>query len=208
MPSQYFHQKSNTWRRKSFFQPLSFSPLQILNLQVWLDAKDLSTLWTTSGKTVQVESDGDLVGYWADKSGNGFDWLQANVPSEARPFWGDGTTASPKSLNGRPAVHTNDLEVSMLDNGDSLLASGNCSVFFAVDTTAIVDVSRLLSFDNDAEKISLYEFATGFNFSNASGEFGGDSNNGWGTEAAIFLITLSQSGNAANTYKNGVASDL
>lgn len=39
---------------------------------IWLDPSDLSTMWQDAAKTTAVTSDGDPVGYIADKSGNGF----------------------------------------------------------------------------------------------------------------------------------------
>ena len=47
-----------------------FSPSQISGLQLWLDASDSTTLLQSSGGSPAI-SDGDPVGYWGDKSGNG-----------------------------------------------------------------------------------------------------------------------------------------
>ena len=47
-----------------------FSPASISGLQLWLDAADASTLFTDSGGTIAATADGDVVGRWADKSGN------------------------------------------------------------------------------------------------------------------------------------------
>ncbi len=52
------------------FSPIDLSPA------VWLDVSDISTLFTDDLKTTPVTSDGDVVGAWADKSGNGDDALQ------------------------------------------------------------------------------------------------------------------------------------
>ncbi len=184
-----------------------FIPRDLPSLRLWLDAKDLSTLWTTSAKATQVAADGDRVGYWADKSGNGFDWSQAQ--DDDRCFWGDGTTASPKSLNSRPAVHTNDLEASMLDNSSALLASGgDCAIFFAIDSASVTGGSRIMSFDNDSHNINLKGTTDSFWFVTGGSSYGGDTNAGWVLETAILLKTISQSDDVVNTYKNGVAGDL
>lgn len=49
----------------------TFTPTSISGLQLWLDASDYSTLYQNSNGTTPAASDGDPVGYWADKSGNG-----------------------------------------------------------------------------------------------------------------------------------------
>lgn len=49
----------------------AFSPTSISGLQLWLDASDSSTLFQNSNGTTPATADGDPVGYWADKSGNG-----------------------------------------------------------------------------------------------------------------------------------------
>ncbi len=51
----------------------------------WYDASDLTTLWENSDLTTQVTADGDPVGAWEDKSGNGHTLLQAT--SANRPLY-------------------------------------------------------------------------------------------------------------------------
>lgn len=48
----------------------AFSPLSIAGLQLWLDASDSTTLFTDSAGSTPATADGDVVGRWADKSGN------------------------------------------------------------------------------------------------------------------------------------------
>lgn len=47
-----------------------FNPTQIAGLQLWLDGSDLATLYQSNGGSLAA-NDGDPVGYWLDKSGNG-----------------------------------------------------------------------------------------------------------------------------------------
>lgn len=61
----------------------AFTPLKISGLKWWLDADDASTLLQASGGAAAA-ADGDPVGYWGDKSGNGYNPVQAsgtNKPS-------------------------------------------------------------------------------------------------------------------------------
>jgi hypothetical protein len=48
----------------------AFSPLDIPGLALWLDASDASTLFQASNGTTPAVADGDVVGYWGDKSSN------------------------------------------------------------------------------------------------------------------------------------------
>ncbi|MCP5100306.1 MAG: hypothetical protein GY943_32545 [Chloroflexi bacterium] len=52
-----------------------WTPADITTL-LWWDYSDLTTLWTTSGRTTNVASDADPIGYVDDKSGNGADGVQ------------------------------------------------------------------------------------------------------------------------------------
>jgi hypothetical protein len=57
-------------------EEVGFLPTDLAGLAIWLDVADLATLFTDSAKTTPVTGDGDVVGAWADKSGNGNDVLQ------------------------------------------------------------------------------------------------------------------------------------
>lgn len=75
--------------------PGNWNPSLISGLQIWLDSSDGSTLYQSSGGSLAA-SDGDPVGYWADKSGNGRNALQS-----------DGTKKPAFKLsqvNGKPSV--------------------------------------------------------------------------------------------------------
>lgn len=56
-----------------------FDPSTITGLTMWQDVSDLDTLFQDSGKTTPVTADGQVVGAWADKSGNGNDATQSNA---------------------------------------------------------------------------------------------------------------------------------
>ncbi len=69
----------------------AFSPADIAGLQLWLDANDSATLFQDAGKTTPA-GDNDVVGAWADKSGQGNDATQATTSKKP--------TVSPAAING------------------------------------------------------------------------------------------------------------
>lgn len=59
-----------------------FSPAAIPGLQLWLDASDASTLFQDSAGTTPAAADNDVVGYWGDKSGNGYHAAQGTTANK------------------------------------------------------------------------------------------------------------------------------
>jgi len=53
------------------------------SMLVWLDASDTSTLKQDSNGTTAVSSASDPIGYWRDKSGNGYNVVQATSGNQA-----------------------------------------------------------------------------------------------------------------------------
>lgn len=62
-----------------------FVPTDIAGLLLWLDGSDITTLFQDVAKTIPVTADGDVVGAWADKSGNGNDVKQSTTAN--RPLY-------------------------------------------------------------------------------------------------------------------------
>lgn len=58
-----------------------FNPSDISNLALWVDADDASTLYQSSGGSLAA-ADGDVVGAWLDKSGNGRHMTQATAANK------------------------------------------------------------------------------------------------------------------------------
>ena len=56
----------------------AFNPLSITGLQFWVDASDYTTLYQDSALTTRAINDGDVIGGWSDKSGNGRNALQTD----------------------------------------------------------------------------------------------------------------------------------
>ena len=92
-----------------------FSPADIADLQLWLDATDASTLFQDTAKTTSASANNDPVGCWEDKSGNGFDFDQST--SARRPTLDTGTM----SLNSLNLVPTAD------SGGGQWLANSSCT---------------------------------------------------------------------------------
>ena len=74
---------------------LQFLPSDIAGLQLWLDATDLATLFQDAAKTTAA-GNGDVVGAWADKSGQGNDATQTTTSQ--KPTRQDGV------IGGLPVV--------------------------------------------------------------------------------------------------------
>lgn len=72
-----------------------FLPTDIAGLLLWLDANDASTLFQDAAKTTPA-GNGDVVGAWADKSGQGNDATQTTT--------GRKTTVSAAAINGLNAI--------------------------------------------------------------------------------------------------------
>ena len=60
---------------------LQFLPTDIAGLQLWLDANDASTLFQDAAGTTPA-GNGDVVGAWADKSGQGNDATQTTTATK------------------------------------------------------------------------------------------------------------------------------
>lgn len=79
-------------------------------LQLWLDASDSTTLFQNSNGTTSATFDGDPIGYWRDKSGNGNNVIQsdgtkkpvlkASVQNSKNSVRCDGVNDNLKSLTG------------------------------------------------------------------------------------------------------------
>jgi hypothetical protein len=121
--------------------PPAWSPAD-LTPHVWLSAADLSSLYQDGGKTTAVTSDGQSVGSYGDKSGNGHDFSGAGG---ARP------TYQATGVAGRPGVQW--------DDGDDALT---CSPAFCPSgAQTIALVFKLSSVPGAAEFDGLIDLSTG-----------------------------------------------
>ena len=93
----------------------SWQPSDLTGLEIWVEM-DITTIYTDLAKTTEVTSNGDLVRCWADKSGNGNDFVQ-DFNDSYRPTYqttylrGDGITSGgdylkcPFTISTTPAEH-------------------------------------------------------------------------------------------------------
>lgn len=72
------------------FNPDAFLPTSITGLRLWLDANDLNTMYNDSTCTTLNNSHPNgQISCWKDKSGNGFNAIQTDNPSD-QPKWTSG----------------------------------------------------------------------------------------------------------------------
>lgn len=105
----------------------AFTPLDIPDLAAWYDGDDISTLWQDLARTIPVVSNGNVVGAWDDKSGNGHHVLQ--LSGTEKPIF-----VSP-GQNGKSVI----LGVSddfLEKSGSPLSQDDNVSIFWVGNATA------------------------------------------------------------------------
>lgn len=77
----------------------AWTPASLSDVNLWLDANDLTTLFQLINGTTAVASDGDLIGYWADKS-------PANNDAAAAADNATRLALAANALNGKPVVRS------------------------------------------------------------------------------------------------------
>jgi hypothetical protein len=77
-----------------------YTPAGDSRVILWLDAADTNTLFQDIAKSAPIGGNGQLVGAWADKSQNGWDFTVAGGDDSNKP------TFLMQQLNGRPSVRT------------------------------------------------------------------------------------------------------
>lgn len=117
----------------------AWSPAQLFaasEIGVWYDPSDLSTMWTDTGRTTPVTTDGDLVACIDDKSGNGFHATQSN--SSLRPAY--------KTSGGLHWLAFDGTDDCLATSSIDFTATDAMSMFLGVkrnnaNTTVIVELS-------------------------------------------------------------------
>jgi len=75
----YFAEIPNGDTGAQVFSNVSGAQVSITGLAVWLDASDAATLFQDSAGTTPATADNDVIGRWADKSGNGYHATQGTT---------------------------------------------------------------------------------------------------------------------------------
>lgn len=133
----------------------SFNPSWISGLQLWLDASDASTLYQSSGGSAAT-ADGDPVGYWADKSGNARDAVQASGTNKPTLKLGVKNSRNTLLFDG-----TNDsLSVSGSASSLKFLHSADSTVFAVFKYNTLNGGAIIDSMAGTTAKTGVYVYAT------------------------------------------------
>ena len=124
------------------------NPTDISNLQQWLQARDLTTLFQNVAGTTPVTTSGEVVGTWNDKSGTSFN-MTAQADDTTRPTFTE--SAGVQWVDGDG---TNDLLVRA---AAPFFAAGAASFFFAMRASATnASGDSVLSECNSGDNAPLY----------------------------------------------------
>lgn len=101
------------------------------NLDLWLDANDLATLWQDSGRTTPAASNADVIGAWDDKSSNARHLTQGTT--------GNKPTLRTSVINSKNVIRfvTDDYLSRAIANG--LAANGDFSLYVAWKSSSTTD---------------------------------------------------------------------
>lgn len=102
-----------------------FNPSDISNLALWVDADDASTLYQSGGGSLAA-ADGDVVGAWLDKSGNGRHMTQATA--------GNKPILKKNQLNGKQMVRGDGVDdrLQQLAVAPNYIVNSTCTIFAVI----------------------------------------------------------------------------
>lgn len=171
---------------------------------LWLDASDLSTLFQDSAGTVPVTTDGDPVGRWNDKSGNGRNFTQST--SGSRPTYRTSGGFHWLEFDG-----TSD----WLVGATSALSFAIVNLFMAYrpesgtsDFGNIIGVGHAVTHTNPFYRWNaLTRTSSGFNYgfhTNGSQTFGTDAGANLGNDLVLAIGYNSMWSNTTNDQRNGI----
>ena len=119
------------WKWSAFdaagFGGAAFVPTDISGLVLWHDPTDITTLWTDSGRSVQVASDGDVIGAMDDKSAGGDHAIQATAA--AKPLYKTGI------INSLPVARFDGTDDGMQTTAVDLSGTTGATVFIIINSS-------------------------------------------------------------------------
>lgn len=132
---KYLYDKWNIGYQKLYIS----SPIQISGCSLWLDANDTNTLYANATKTIPITSNGQGVGYWADKA-IGQD-VSNTVSSGAFP------TFVTNSQNGKPGLYFDGSNDNLLSSVNRI-TTGPCTLFVVCRplTQTAPDIGGIMSY--------------------------------------------------------------
>lgn len=184
-----------------------------LSPHLWLDPKYSSSFFTDSGKGTAVTADGARVGCFADRSGNGFDFVESTEADKPTLALNCGTGNVPALVYGKTD------ELGLLGDSLSEISAANCTVFFvwrlSADNTQYVVNATGVRTNDPRMRVNYIGSAYKYNWS----PFGSSPSGGGITFYSdavsvesfqaphIYCLKTNSTANRAYTYQNG-GSDL
>jgi hypothetical protein len=175
---------------------------------LWVEAKDLTTLFQSNAGSTAVAADGDVVGYWGDKSGNA-KHLKSVADNTTRPVY--------KVVSGKQLIRFDGVDdlLRVLDNLGTYAAGG---ATFGLAIKAVPGTAKaLVSFGRTTDTNSIYNpvmttsgssTQAGARIQNSSGTtvLSNGLNMGTGTfgGGSAFTLIVQDTGSAFNVYVNNV----
>ena len=170
-----------------------FSPSDIAGLQLWLDANDASTLFQDAAKTTSA-GNGDVVGAWADKSGNGKDATQATTAEKP--------TLQTAIINGLPVVRFDGSDDAL---AQSLTLSGTQTILMVVKIETLTSLADSVITNKGAGGLTEVAFVDIGGYE----EISGIGNLGAGANSVGLDVVLDTNGHTLLfTYNNGLNTDV
>ena len=161
----------------------SFSPLSIAGLQLWLKAD--AGLYTDAAMTTPAVNDADVVGGWADQSGNGNHATQA-------------TTANKPLLklavvNGKPVVRFDGADDLLQTISNMPAANSPLSIFAVVNPGAAVVHEHIIAWGTWNTQLAVLRFGNanlgGFQVNGGTLWVAGFAANTWYLFAGVYDAT-------------------
>jgi hypothetical protein len=170
---------------------VGFNPAKISGLKAWWDATDAATLYQTSGGSLAT-ADGDPVGEWRDKSGNGYHWAQASGINRPALKTGIKNLKNTVRFDG---VNDN-MTISGSNSSLKLLHSANNTIFLVLSASSLA-ANRTIFDSAAATTAGIGSFLN----INTSGALGQQCYNASGTApGSVFVHASSSSYIAAGSW--------